>query len=484
MASLTGQSISSTYDSLLKLTDNGPITSSFKEITDGLGNSSGVFLISTGQIKLGNYTTTTSFTGTAAGYLAFTSSGEIITTAAPGGGISGSGTTNTIPKFTGTSAIGNSNITDSGTLISLGSNTTISSGSLGIGSSTLTAYNLRVAKNITGGTVARSIIVDGTVQSDVTSVAIGIGSAVSTQATAFTLGSLYSFYSGQGTLGAGSAITAQYGYYADSTLIGGVSNYGFYGNLATAEGRWNLYMNGTANNYLAGNLGVGIAVPNAKLEVYVDANSFQGSQITNVNTGNIAGSVTNYYNGTVNQKFGAIGSGFTTYGVLAANDAFVYSVGGGIAIAAEGSNSIKFGTGSSTPERMRINSSGNVLIGSTSDNSTTAKLQVTGGISYQNIFNRQSGTSYTLVLTDQNKIIEMNNGGANTLNVPTNTSVAFPIGTEIQVLQYGVGQTTIGGAGVTLNSKSGQLKIANKFTGVTLVKVGTNEWYVIGNLTA
>jgi hypothetical protein len=69
--------------------------------------------------------------------------------------------------------------------------------------------------------------------------------------------------------------------------------------------------------------------------------------------------------------------------------------------------------------------------------------------------------------------------------VPLNSSQAFPIGTEIQVLQYGTGQTTIvATSGVTLNSKEGQLKIGNKFTGVTLVKVGTNEWYVIGNLSA
>ena len=141
------------------------------------------------------------------------------------------------------------------------------------------------------------------------------------------------------------------------------------------------------------------------------------------------------------------------------------------------------GEGSLT-ENMRINAAGNVLIGSATDNSTTAKLQVTGGISYLNIFNRQTA-SYTLVLTDQSKIVEMNVGSANNLTVPLNSSQAFPIGTEIQVLQYGAGQTTIvATSGVTLRSKSGQLKIGNQYTGVTLVKVGTDEWYVIGNVAA
>jgi hypothetical protein len=106
-----------------------------------------------------------------------------------------------------------------------------------------------------------------------------------------------------------------------------------------------------------------------------------------------------------------------------------------------------------------------------------------GGLLALNQFNRQTA-SYTLVLSDWGKIVEMNVASANTLTIPTNASVAFPIGTEIQVLQYNDGQTTIAGPGVTLRSKSGQLKIANKWTGVTLVKVGTDEWYVIGNLSA
>jgi hypothetical protein len=107
-----------------------------------------------------------------------------------------------------------------------------------------------------------------------------------------------------------------------------------------------------------------------------------------------------------------------------------------------------------------------------------------GAVAIYNKFNRQT-SSYTLVLADAGKIVEMNVGTANNLTVPLNSSQAFVIGTEIQVLQYGAGQTTIvATGGVTLRSKSGQLKIGNQYTGVTLVKVGTDEWYVIGNVSA
>lgn len=101
-----------------------------------------------------------------------------------------------------------------------------------------------------------------------------------------------------------------------------------------------------------------------------------------------------------------------------------------------------------------------------------------------NSFNRQTA-SYTLVLADRNKVVETNVATANNLTIPLNSSVAFAIGTEIQVLQYGAGQTTIvATSGVTTRSKSGQLKIGNQYTGVTLKKVGTDEWYVIGNVSA
>ena len=130
------------------------------------------------------------------------------------------------------------------------------------------------------------------------------------------------------------------------------------------------------------------------------------------------------------------------------------------------------------------NLNGKTQIGYTKYNGSGALLQVNGGITSQNIFNRQTA-SYTLVLTDQNKIVEMNIATANNLTVPLNSSVAFPIGTEITIMWYGAGQTTIvPTGGVTLRSNSGFLKIGARYTGVTLLKVGTNEWYVIGNLAA
>ena len=100
-------------------------------------------------------------------------------------------------------------------------------------------------------------------------------------------------------------------------------------------------------------------------------------------------------------------------------------------------------------------------------------------------FNRQTSTPYVLALTDVDKMVEMNLGAANQVTVPLNSTVAFSIGTQIMVSQYGAGQTTIAGAsGVTLRSIGNWLKISAQYGVISLVKVGTDEWYVFGSLTA
>jgi hypothetical protein len=91
--------------------------------------------------------------------------------------------------------------------------------------------------------------------------------------------------------------------------------------------------------------------------------------------------------------------------------------------------------------------------------------------------------NYTLVLGDATKTIEMNVASANTLTIPTNASVAFPVGTQIIVIQTGAGQTTlVAGAGVTVNSKDGFLKLRGQWAGVTLIKRATDTWVAVGDL--
>lgn len=68
--------------------------------------------------------------------------------------------------------------------------------------------------------------------------------------------------------------------------------------------------------------------------------------------------------------------------------------------------------------------------------------------------NTQTGTSYTFVAADAANIVTLNNAAAITVTVPPNSSVAFPIGTQIDVVQLGAGKVTLAqGAGVTINSK-------------------------------
>jgi len=99
--------------------------------------------------------------------------------------------------------------------------------------------------------------------------------------------------------------------------------------------------------------------------------------------------------------------------------------------------------------------------------------------------NEQTGTSYTLVIGDAGKLIEMNNASPNTLIVPLDASASFPVGTKIDVLQTGAGQTTASAvSGVTINSKEGNTKLTGQWSAATLVKRATDTWVLIGDLSA
>jgi len=112
-------------------------------------------------------------------------------------------------------------------------------------------------------------------------------------------------------------------------------------------------------------------------------------------------------------------------------------------------------------------------------------LQVYNGSVWESItdptytFNQQS-SSYTLAIADSFKMIEMSAGG--TLTIPLNSSVAFPIGTAIDVLQTGSSQVTIAGnSGVTVNYTPG-LKLRTQWSSATLIKRDTDTWLAMGDL--
>ena len=78
----------------------------------------------------------------------------------------------------------------------------------------------------------------------------------------------------------------------------------------------------------------------------------------------------------------------------------------------------------------------------------------------------------------------MNVGSANNLTVPLNSSVPFPVGTKIDILQVGAGQTTVvATGGVTINANPG-IKLSGQWSAASLVKRATDTWVLIGNITA
>lgn len=97
-----------------------------------------------------------------------------------------------------------------------------------------------------------------------------------------------------------------------------------------------------------------------------------------------------------------------------------------------------------------------------------------------------SANSYTLVATDAGNSLKISDSAATTVYIPENASNSFKIGQKIEILRYGSGAVSIApvSVNVTLNSKNTNRKIAAQYSGAVLTKVGTNEWLLIGDLTA
>jgi hypothetical protein len=234
-------------------------------------------------------------------------------------------------------------------------------GNIGIGASGSAVINIQLSSNITGATTSYGIRQIQTIQSDVTTTAFAYQTSISTVAASFALTNLRHFQAGQGTIGAGSTVQNQTGFFAETTMVGAASNFGFRGDIANATqrtitnvertsnvvtittsaahgftvgqsvliaattntglngtfvitavpltttlqyaqagtdivsvadtgtvnsaNRFNLYMSGSAPNYLAGNLGIGTLTPTALLNVVANT-ATDAVRITQTGAGN------------------------------------------------------------------------------------------------------------------------------------------------------------------------------------------------------
>lgn len=142
-----------------------------------------------------------------------------------------------------------------------------------------------------------------------------------------------------------------------------------------------------------------------------------------------------------------------------------------------------YGGASGTGTRLANGTAGQALI---SGGGTAAPVWTNSS----RAINAQTGTTYTFVLADgsgagTNPLVTASNASAQTYTVPPNSSVAFPVGTQIDIIQQGAGKVTLAqGSGVTINSASSNKAIAAQFIGVSLIKTATDTWTLIGNLIA
>lgn len=272
-------------------------------------------------------------------------------------------------------------------------------GRVGINTTALTGYQVRIA-----GTYASTdanpiwMAVNGTIPSTATGQVYGFFSGSATQAAAFTLTGLNHFFASQGGVGAGSTLTNQYGFRANSNLTGATNNFGFYSDIASGTGRWNFYANGTANNYFAGpvQIGAGSAAAPA-LSAFGDTNTgmfFPAADTVAIGTG---GTERMRITSTGNVGIGTSAPANTLSVVSAANGVARFQGGSASFIdLTDGTGTLRFQSTSSgtfisaviavpmvfntnNSERMRIDASGNVGIGTSSP---AAKLQTALTTSY------------------------------------------------------------------------------------------------------
>jgi hypothetical protein len=157
-------------------------------------------------------------------------------------------------------------VAGSATLGSATTDITNVSGYMGVGTAGLSSRSINLGSSALTGTTQFGIVSGIISTSSATTATVGYYSGVSTAASAYTSGAVRGFWADDCVKGAGSTITNQHGVYIGNQTQG-TNNYGITSLVSSGTNKWNIYASGTADNYFAGNVGLGTATPAYKLEI-------------------------------------------------------------------------------------------------------------------------------------------------------------------------------------------------------------------------
>jgi hypothetical protein len=167
----------------------------------------------------------------------------------------------------------------------------------------------------------------------------------------------------------------------------------------------------------------------------------------------------------------------TTSGITALTGDVTASGSGSQAatLSATGVSAATYGSASAIPQ-IAVDAKGRI---------TSATTNTLNNANIATTVSAAKTVAYTLALSDANTFIPMNLSAAANLSVPTNSSVAFPIGTQILVQQTGAAAnqvTVVAAGGVTLQSAGSKVKTNTQYSVLTLIKVATDTWVIAGDI--
>lgn len=116
-----------------------------------------------------------------------------------------------------------------------------------------------------------------------------------------------------------------------------------------------------------------------------------------------------------------------------------------------------------------------------STQTTGIKWAAVPTVSLNLTINTQTGTTYTLVASDVNKLVTLNNAASVTVTVPNGV---FSVGQQINVASLGAGIVTLASDGTTVLSATPGLKLRTQYSSATIICIATNTFLVVGDLSA